>query len=220
MSVNSPGWSSEVFTFIHKVGLREHPSLRSLRKETDRLSDGGMRSSVEQGQLLGFLVSLIGAHSVVEVGCFTGYGTLSMALALPPGGRITTLDVNDDWASIGRRYWREAGVDERIEFISGLAGDSLRALIDRRGEESADLVYVDADKKGYDDYYEQAMRLVRRGGVIALDNMLWGGSVADESDMSRQAVSLRTLNSKIHDDERVAPVMVPIGDGLVLARKI
>ena len=220
MSPRSHGWSPETLTFIHKVGLREHAALKALRKETDNMEDGGMRSSIEQGQLLAFLIKLTGAKQVIEVGCFTGYGTLAMALALPEDGVITTLDVNDQWAAIGRRYWEEAGVEDRVIFISGLASQSLDKLLAEDGPGIADLVYVDADKKAYDDYFEKALALTRIGGLVALDNMLWGGAVADLDNETRQAVALRLLNHKIHEDTRVEPVMIPIGDGLVLCRKI
>ncbi|HET6470013.1 MAG TPA: class I SAM-dependent methyltransferase, partial [Geminicoccaceae bacterium] len=135
--------------------LREHPCLRALRDLTERHEHGGMQSSPEQVQLLALLIELMGATRVLEVGCFTGYGTLGMALALPPDGRIVTLDVNEDWAAIGRRFWREAGVEGRIELRLGLAQESLDALLAERGPASFDLAYIDADKKGYDEYWER-----------------------------------------------------------------
>ena len=199
--------------------LREHPCLRALRDLTVRHEHGGMQSSPEQVQLLALLIELMGATRVLEVGCFTGYGTLGMALALPPDGRIVTLDVNEDWAAIGRRFWREAGVEGRIELRLGLAQESLDALLAERGPASFDLAYIDADKKGYDDYWERALRLVRPGGLIALDNVLWAGAVADPADTSHQTEALRRLNAKLHRDQRVTLSLVPIGDGVTLARK-
>jgi caffeoyl-CoA O-methyltransferase len=178
-----------------------------------------MRSSAEQVQLLALLIELMPARQVLEIGCFTGYGTLGMALALPAHGRIVTLDVNDHWPAIGRRHWKAAGVEERIELRLGLALESLEALIKARGAESFDLVYVDADKKLYDAYYEHALTLVRQGGVVALDNMLWRGEVAEPSNQDRQTQALRALNAKIHGDPRVSMVLLPVGDGLTLARK-
>lgn len=206
-------------TYLDAVGGREHPELARLRAATDALADGVMRSSTVQVQLLALLIELIDARRVLEIGCFTGYGTLGMALALPPEGRLTTLDVNDDWAALGRQHWREAGVAQRIDFRSGLAMDSIAELIAEGSSGSFDLVYVDADKKGYPQYYEAALGLLRPGGLVALDNMLWHGTVADPNDRSRQAETLRGLTREMHHDERVTPVLLPIGDGLLLARK-
>ncbi len=219
MSPHTPGLSDRLADYVEAVGLREHPSLRELRLATDALADGGMRSSAEQAQLLAFLIEVTGASRVLEVGCFTGYGTLAMSLALPPGGRVVTLDVNAGTTEIGRRHWRAAGVEERIELRLGLALESLDALLATAGAGSFDLAYVDADKKLYDEYYERSLALVRAGGVVALDNVLWHGAVADPGNRDRQTLALRALNQKIHDDPRVSPVLLPLGDGLTLARK-
>jgi O-methyltransferase len=178
-----------------------------------------MRSPPEQAQFLAWLVELTGACRVLEIGCFTGYSTLAMALALAAGGRLVTIDANEDWARIGRRYWREAGVEGRIELRLGRAAQCLDRLLEEGGGESFDLAYVDADKKRYDEYYEQALKLVRRGGVIALDNVLWGGAVADPKDRTHQTEALRMLNAKLLSDERISLSMLPIGDGLSLCRK-
>lgn len=219
MSQRTLALDERLHDYVVAVGTREHPCQRALREATDALPDGGMRSSPEQVQLLALLIELIGARRVLEVGCFTGYGTLGMALALPPDGRLVTLDVNADWAAIGRRWWREAGVEGRIELRLGLALESLDRLLAEGAGSSFDLVYVDADKKSYDTYYERALRLVRPGGVVALDNVLWGGGVADTADRSHQTEALRALNAKIHADPRVTPSLLPIGDGLTLARR-
>jgi predicted O-methyltransferase YrrM len=217
MSPRTPDISQRLSDYVLTQGLREHPVLRDLRLLTDGLPESSMRSSAEQAQLLAFLLELMGACGVLEIGCFTGYGTLAMALALPPSGRVVTLDVNDHWPAIGRSHWERAGVAERIELRVGLALDGL----DRLRDEGAvfDLAYVDADKKLYDTYYERALELVRPGGVVALDNMLWSGAVADPNDNDHQTLALRELNAKIRADERVASVLLPIGDGLTLARK-
>jgi O-methyltransferase len=205
--------------YLLEVGVRERPVQRELRLATDALADGGMRSSAEQAQLLAFLIELIGARRVLEIGCFTGYGTLAMALAFPSDGRVVTLDVNADWAELGRRHWQAAGVADRVELRLGSAKDSLDRLLADGAAGSFDLAYVDADKKLYDFYYERALELVRPGGVVAVDNVLWSGRVADPRDTDRQTRSLRALNAKIHADPRVSPVLLPIGDGLTLARK-
>lgn len=212
--------SDRLQDYLLSVGLREHPALAELRRLTDAMPDGGMRSSAEQAQLLAFLIGLMGARRVLEIGCFTGYGTLAMALALPPEGRIVTLDVNDDWAAIGRRHWQAAGVAERIDLRLGLALDTLDRLLAEGAAGSFDLAYVDADKKLYDVYYERALALVRPSGVVALDNVLWRGEVADPTNHDRQTQALRALNRKIHDDPRVNALILPVGDGLTLARKL
>ena len=215
MSPRSAGLSIALEHYIETVGVREHPDLAGLRSRTDALEDGGMRSSAVQAQLLAFLVELLDARAVLEIGCFTGYATLAMALALAPGGRIITLDADRDRPAIGQQAWQAAGVAERIELRVGLAMASIADL----PAATFDLIYIDADKKSYDAYYEAALRLARPGAVIALDNMLWHGAVADPDDDSRQARTLRALNAKIHADPRVTPVLLPIGDGLTLARR-
>lgn len=205
--------------YLEQAAFRETPEQRALRLETDRLPDASMRSAADQVQLLGLLIELIGARRVLEVGCFTGYGSLGMALALPADGRLVTLDINEHWPAIGRRYWREAGVQDRIELRLGPAEESLDRLLAEGAAGSFDLGYVDADKKRYDAYYERALSLVRPGGVVALDNMLWHGAVADPADASRQTAALRALTLKVRDDRRVTMSLVPIGDGLLIARK-
>ena len=199
--------------------LREHPALRQLRDETARLPGAGMQIAPEQGQLMALLLELIGARRVLEIGCFTGYSALAMALALPPDGRLITLEVNAEPIEIGRRAWRAAGVAERIEVRLGLALDSLEGLLEAGAAETFDLAFIDADKKSYDAYYERALRLVRPGGLILLDNVLWGGAVADPADHERQTVALRALNAKLHRDERISLSLLPLGDGLTVARK-
>jgi predicted O-methyltransferase YrrM len=156
---------------------------------------------------------------VLEVGCFTGYSALAMALALPPDGRLVTLEVNAEPIEIGGRAWRAAGVAERIEVRLGLALDSLDALLEEGAADTFDLAFIDADKKSYDAYYERALRLVRPGGLILLDNVLWGGAVADPADHERQTEAIRALNAKLHRDARISLSLLPLGDGLTVARK-
>jgi predicted O-methyltransferase YrrM len=199
--------------------LREHPALAQLRDETARLPGAGMQIAPEQAQLMAFLVELIGARRVLEIGCFAGYSALAMALALPADGLLITLEANPEPVEIGRRAWRAAGVDDRIEVRLGLAADHLEQLLAEGAAESFDLVFIDADKKSYDAYYERALALVRPSGLILLDNMLWGGAVADPANQERQTASLRTLNAKLHRDERIALALLPLGDGLTLARR-
>jgi predicted O-methyltransferase YrrM len=211
--------TDRLYEYLLANSLREHPALSSLREETSRLPGGGMQIAPEQGQLMAFLVELIGARRVLEIGCFAGYSALAMALALPPDGRLVTLEVNAEPIEIGRRAWQAAGVADKIEVRLGLALDSLDKLVRDRGAASFDLAFIDADKKSYDAYYERALTLVRPGGLILLDNMFWGGAVADPSDHERQTVGLRALNAKLHQDQRITLSLLPLGDGLTLARK-
>ena len=205
--------------YLASVGWREHPAQAALRAATDALAEGGMRSATEQVALLAFLVETLTARRVLEIGCFTGYGALAMALALPPDGHVVTLEADARWPEIGRPHWRAAGVEERIDLRLGLALDTLAQLEAEAAAGSFDLAYVDADKKLYRDYLEAALKLIRPGGIVALDNVLWNGSVADPADQSHQTAALRELNAAIHGDPRVTMVLLPIGDGLTLCRK-
>jgi predicted O-methyltransferase YrrM len=198
--------------------VRRHPVLDALEAETQTLPDRAMQTASEQAELLAFLVELTGARLVVEVGTFTGYGALAMALALPDQGKLLTLDVGD-WDGIGDRYWAEAGVAGKIERRLGLADESLDALLHGPERGRVDLVYVDADKKSYPRYLEQALGLVRPGGLVALDNIFWGGAVADAADTERQTEALREVVARCRDDEALAATLVPIADGLLLLRR-
>ena len=219
MTERTLGLDERLHAYVLANGVREHPAQAALREATDALPDAGMRSSAEQLALLQLVLELMDARRVLEVGCFTGYGALAFALALPADGKVVTLDVNADWAELGRRRWREAGVEGRIELRLGQALRSMDQLLADGQAGSFDLAYVDADKKGYDGYYERALALVRRGGVVALDNVLWQGAVADPADRDRQTAALRAINRKIHADPRVSMVLLPVGDGLTLARR-
>jgi predicted O-methyltransferase YrrM len=219
MSRRTLALTDRIYDYLLATSLREHPVLERLRAESARLPEAGMQSAPEQAQFMALLVELIEARRVLEIGCFTGYGTLAMALALPPDGRLLTLDVNPDWVELGRRAWREAGVDGRIEVRFGPALASLDRILDEDGEGSFDLIFIDADKKGYDAYYERSLSLVRPGGLILLDNVLWGGLVADPDNADRQTETLRALNAKLHADQRISLSLLPLGDGLTLARK-
>jgi predicted O-methyltransferase YrrM len=199
--------------------LREHPALERLRDETSRLPGGGMQIAPEQGQFMALLVELTGARRVLEIGCFTGYSALAMALALPPDGRLITLEANPEPVESGRRAWAAAGVADRIQVRIGLALESLEALLQEGLPGTFDLAFIDADKTSYDAYYERAFDLVRAGGLILLDNVFWGGAVADPTNQQRQTEVLRALNAKLHRDDRISLSMLPIGDGLTVARK-
>ncbi|HYZ84015.1 MAG TPA: class I SAM-dependent methyltransferase [Bryobacteraceae bacterium] len=206
--------------YITQVSLRDQDLFRKLREETAALPNATMQISPEQGQFMRLLIQAIGARKALEIGVFTGYSSLSVALALPPNGKLIACDVNDSWTSIARRYWAEAGVGDKVELLIGPALNSLDKLLAGGHEGTFDFAFIDADKSNYAHYYERALRLVRRGGVIALDNMLWHGAVIDPSKQDDDTVAIRSLNLAIRDDSRVNASLLPIGDGLLLAVKL
>ena len=204
-------------TYIRQVGVREPELLARLREETavmGRIS--GMQIGPDQGAIMGLLAKLIGARRYLEIGVFTGYSSLSVALAMPADGHVTALDVSEEFTSVARRYWAEAGVAKRIDLKLAPAGDSLAALKSQNAR--YDMAFIDADKSNYDLYYEACLELVRPGGLIAIDNVLWSGAVADPSKTDADTVALRALNVKIKADNRVDAVLASIGDGLYLVR--
>jgi predicted O-methyltransferase YrrM len=206
-------------SYLCAVSLREPDVLRHLREETAALDEGDMQIGPEQGQFLALLMRLIGARRTLEVGVFTGYSTLWTALALPDDGQIIACDVSEHWTSIGRRAWAAAGVAHKIDLRLAPAAATLAALLNDGQAEQFDVAFIDADKTGYDGYYEQCLRLVRPGGLIAIDNVLWGGAVVDTRKNDADTRALRMLNAKLHTDERIDLSLLPIGDGLTLARK-
>jgi O-methyltransferase len=197
----------------------EHNELKVLRLRTQLMPDGRMQITPAQGHLLALLVALMKARRVLEVGTFTGYSTLAMAQALPPDGHIVACDVNEEWTAIAREHWREAGVVDKIDLRLAPAAETLALLESEGRSDHFDLAFIDADKTTYDAYYEGALRLVRPGGLIILDNMLRRGRVADPNENDADTVALRKLNSKIAGDERVDRVLLPIAGGMTLARR-
>jgi predicted O-methyltransferase YrrM len=195
----------------------EHPLLRELRELTSTMSRSRMQIAPEQGHFLAFLLRLIEARRVLEVGTFTGYSSLCMALALPSDGRIVACDASREWTDVARRFWAKAGVAERVELRLGAAVDTLRALIAER--QQFDFAFIDANKEDYDAYYELALQLIRRGGLIAIDNTLRDGRVVDPQETDLSVTAVRDLNAKIAADERGDRVLLPIGDGMTLVRK-
>jgi predicted O-methyltransferase YrrM len=179
-----------------------------------------MQVAPEQGHLLAFLAKLVGAKNTLEIGTFTGYSALAVALALPKNGHLIACDVNEAWTSIGRQHWEKAGVAGKIELRLGPALDTLKDLKREGWASGFDFAFIDAAKSEYDAYYESALRLVRKGGIIAIDNMLWGGAVADPKVKDADTRALRALNAKIAGDRRVDAVLLPVGDGMVLARRV
>jgi predicted O-methyltransferase YrrM len=219
MSRSSIGLDQRLNDYVVKSGQPEHPAQLELRKLTGKMPEGSMQISADQGQFLAFMARLIGARMTLEVGTFTGYSALTVALALPKGGKVIACDVSEEWTSIGRKYWKAAGVADRIELRIGPAADTLKALEKEGYRGRLDMAFIDADKGGYDSYYESALRLVRAGGLIAFDNMLWSGRVADPKVRDGDTRNIRALNAKISADERVDRVLVPIGDGMMLVRR-
>lgn len=200
--------------------LPEEPAvLTRLRQETSRLEDPSMQIGRDQGRFMTVLLRCLGARQTIEVGVFTGYSTLVTALALPDTGRIVACDINREWTDIARRYWREAGVGEKIDLRIGQASDTLDAMLAAGEAEAYDFAFIDADKTGYDGYYERCLALLRPGGVIAIDNALWGGAVADPAENDKATAAIRALNRKIAQDPRVDAYLAPIGDGVYLACK-
>lgn len=228
MKKNEIQRSKALYEYILSVSLREHDALRALREETAKDPNSIMQIPPEQGQFMALLVKLIGAKKTLEIGTYTGYSTLSVALATPDNGITDTCDINAEWAGIGQKYWKQAGVDNKINLHIAPALDTLDNLLSRGQEHSYDFIFIDADKINYDHYYEKSISLVRSGGLIALDNVFLFGSVVDpellDGDMKTRipdsAISaMRALNTKIKHDERVDMSMLPIADGLTLVRK-
>jgi|SRR5688572_3619966 len=212
--------SAEMVTrFIDERMSRETPAQQALRAETRKLSGAGMMSRPEADALLQLLIKLIGARRVIEVGTFTGSGSLAMALALPEEGRIVACDVNAEWTSIGRKHWQQAGVAHKIDLRLAPAGETIAALLKDGAAGTYDMAFVDADKTGYDTYYEGCLNLLRPGGLMVLDNMLWSGHVADPDRHDEDTDALRALNLKIKDDARVDFCLLSADDGILLARK-
>lgn len=208
-----------LYDYMLEVSLREPSSMRALREETAALPQASMQTSPEQVQFMALIASLIGAVRCLEVGVFTGYSTLGVALALPRRGHIVACDVNEAFTSIARRHWQAAGVAEKIDLRLAPAVATLDALLADGNAQSFDFAYIDADKSNYDSYYERALELLRPNGVIVIDNVLWSGRVADIREIDADTASLRALNAKVGCDERVDASLLPIGDGMTLVRK-
>jgi len=208
-----------LYRYLVEHSVREHPVLAELRAETAKLPQAVMQIGADQGQFMALLARLTGARHCLEVGVFTGYSSLAVALALPEGGNIIALDVNEEWTAIARRYWKKAGVDKKIDLRLGPALDTLDTLIALRQSGGFDFAFIDADKGNYLGYYERCLELVRQGGLIAVDNTLWSGDVADPANQKPDTVSLRAFNDALHHDERIDLALLPVGDGLTLARK-
>jgi predicted O-methyltransferase YrrM len=211
--------TDSLYEYVLSVSLREPEPLRALREETSRLPEAEWQIAPEQGPFLAMLVQLMGAKECLEVGTFTGYSAAWVASVLPPGGRLTCCEINETYAAIARKYFGLAGVADRITLRMGPALDTLRELLAAGRAGSFDYAFIDADKSGYDSYYERCLELVRPGGLIAIDNTLWDGKVADASATDADTAAIRALNARLFADERVSISFLPFADGLTLARK-
>jgi caffeoyl-CoA O-methyltransferase len=218
MSLRSIGLDERLYRYLLDVSLREPDILRRLRAETAERENASMQIAPEQGQFMALLVELIGAERTLEIGTFTGYSALAVALALPPHGRVIACEVSEEYARIARRWWAEAGVAEKIELHVEPAVETLDRMLEDGLGRRFDFAFIDADKEGYVYYWERCLRLVRRGGLITVDNVLWDGRVADPENAEESTQAIRAFNARVRDDDRVDLSLVPIGDGLTLAR--
>jgi predicted O-methyltransferase YrrM len=209
----------KLYDYLVSFSVREPTILRKLREETASHPMGGMQIPAEHGQFLALLIQLMGARRTLEVGVFTGYSSLAVALALPEHGSILACDVSEEYTSVARRYWKEAGVDHMIELRLKPALETLRELLAQHQQERFDFAFIDADKANYERYYECALELVRPGGLIAIDNVLWHGRVVDAEANDADTLAIRALNKKLLGDSRVSLSMLPISDGLTLCCK-
>ena len=219
MANKTIGISDELAAYVVEVGTREPDVLARLREETAAIPQHGMQIAPEEGAFLAFLVELTGARRCIEIGTFTGYSSTAVALALPEDGRLVCCDVSEEWTSVARKYWNEAGVTGKIDLRVAPAAETLDQLLADGAEAAYDFAFVDADKAGYDGYYERLLRLVRPGGLIAFDNTLWGGAVLDQDAEDEDTRAIRALNAKLADDERITLCLLPVADGVTLARR-
>ena len=219
MTKQTWGLNASLYDYYQAITFREPEILKELRQATSQLPMANMQIAPEQGQFMALLVQLTGARKILEIGVFTGYSSLALALALPPQGRVLGCEISAEYAAIARQFWQKAGVSEKIDVLLGPAVTSLEQLLANGEQESFDLAFIDANKSDYDQYYELSLQLVRPGGLILIDNVLWYGKVADETVQDKATQSIRHLNAKLHQDPRISLCLVPIGDGLTLALK-
>jgi predicted O-methyltransferase YrrM len=219
MGKDSLGLNDRLYKYLLSVSLREAAILTKLRQETDRHPASIMQISPDQGQLMALLVKLLGAKKTLDIGVFTGYSSLVVALALPEDGVVVACDRDPDATAIARRYWQSAGVEHKIDFHLAPALDTLDQLIADGQDGSFDFAFIDADKRNYANYYERSLTLLRRGGLIAIDNVLWSGNVADPNDLDQRTIAIREFNQKVYQDNRVEISLLSIADGLTLAMK-
>lgn len=212
--------SETLHQYLLSVSLQEAEVLKQLREATAKLPMSRMQIAPEQGQFMALLIKLIRAKKTLEIGVFTGYSTLVVALALPEDGHIIACDVDEQYTNIAQQYWQQAGVKQKIDLRIAPALETLDKLIATGQENTFDFAFIDADKRNYDNYYERTLKLVRPGGLIAIDNVLWSGKVADSEDTDKRTIAIREFNQKLHQDPRINLSLIPIADGLTLAMKL
>jgi len=211
--------NDRVYEYLLSSSLNEPELFRRLREETARLPEHIMQIAPEQGQFMALLVELLGAKRCIEIGTFTGYSALWLASALPEDGQLIACDLSEEWTQVAKRYWQEAGLSHKIDLRLGPALGTLDVLLQGGEEGTFDFAFIDADKTNYDGYYERCLRLLRPGGLIALDNTFWGGKVADPNVTDKDTEAIRAMTLKVRDDDRITSSLVPIGDGVLLVRK-
>ena len=220
MSTRPTPLDDRLWSYLCRVSLRESPLLAELRAETAQMPAAECQISPEQGQFMALLVRLLGTRRALEIGTFTGYSSLAVALALPDDGRLVCCDMSAEWTSVARRYWQRAGVAHKVELRLGPALETLQGMVSNGDRGSFDFAFVDADKTGYRDYYERCLELLRPGGLVVFDNMLWEGKVADPHARDEDTRAIRELNELVSADERVASSLLQVGDGVLLAMKL
>lgn len=220
MSNRTLNLTEQLYQYLLDVSVKETAVQKTLRTATQSMQQSNMQIAPEQGQFMAFLVKLIGARKCLEIGVFTGYSALSVAQVLPSDGKIIACDVNQEWTDMARTYWRNAGVEKKIDLRIAPAVETLQQLLDDAGQSSFDFAFIDADKANYDRYYEMTLRLLRSGGLVVIDNTLWGGDVADIRVQDEDTRAIRELNKKLLHDRRVDMTLLPVADGLTLVRKL
>ena len=220
MSNKTLNLTDELYDYILQVSLRDAPVLKALREETAELTMSIMQISPEQGQFMRLMVQLIGARKGIEVGVFTGYSALSVAMGLPEDGQLIALDISEEWTNIGKKYWKQAGLDHKIDLRLGPAAESLQQMLAKGEAGTYDFAFIDADKENYDQYFEACLELIRPNGLIMIDNVLWSGDVADASKQDVDTSALRALNAKLVKDPRIDMSLLPISDGITMVRKL
>ena len=209
----------EIESYVCELMSLETPTARRLREETAALPMASMQIGPDQAALMAMLVRTTGVRRALEVGTFTGYSAMAVASALPPGGKLVCCDISEEWTAVARRYWQEAGLEQKIELRLGQAKETLTVMLKDGAAGTFDFAFIDADKLNYDAYYEMCLELVKPGGLIAVDNMLWDGKVVDAASGDEETKALHALNMKIRDDKRVEACLLTVGDGVMLTRK-
>ena len=219
MAIDNNDNYPDTATYLRAVSVREHPAATALRAATRKLPEGEWSTAAEQGQLLAFIVETFAARRILELGTFTGYGALMMALAMPADGHLVTCDMDSRYPDVGKPFWQQAGVAERIELRLGPATETVQRMIDDGEADSYDLVFIDCNKKDYDTYYEASLKLLRTGGVIVVDNIFWDSAVLRADAQEKSTRAIRALAHKMHGDARINLAVLPLGDGMTLAVK-